>query len=310
MTNISSISLKIKASALELGFDECGISRAEKLTDHSSKLDEWLTSGFNADMEWMHNNLEKRIDPTLLVPGAKSVISVLLNYYNPENQTDPSAPVISRYAYGKDYHKVMKKKLLKLLARTKEMIPACEGRVFTDSAPIMEHAWAERSGLGWIGRNSLLLNKKYGSYVFLGEMIIDTELEYDQLKVNDHCGTCTLCINECPTNAILPGRMVDANKCISYQTIENKGDIPDKFRNSFYNRVFGCDICQDVCPWNRKLSLHKTEDFHPSVRLLNMTKEEWYNMSKVDFDEIFHGSPVKRAGYSGLRKNLDFLSGK
>ncbi len=308
MTKISISSSNIKAFALDLGFDACGIARAEKLEDHASKLDEWLSSGFNADMEWMRNNLEKRVDPTLLVPGAKSVVSVILNYYNPENQKDPDAPVISRYAYGKDYHKVMRKKLLRLLQYTRELIPGCDGRVFTDSAPVMEHAWAERSGLGWIGKNSLLLNKKFGSYVFIGEMILNAELEYEQRKVNDFCGNCSLCINECPTNAILPGRMVDANKCISYQTIENKGDIPEEFRQNFYNRIFGCDICQDVCPWNRKLTKHKTDELNPSARLMGMTLVEWQNLSKEDFDEIFQGSAVKRAGYSGLKRNFTFLS--
>ncbi len=307
MTNMEISSTKIKSFAMELGFAACGISRAERLKDHSSKLFDWLRSGYHADMEWMRNHQDKRVDPTLLLPGGKSVVSVLLNYYHPEKQKDPSAPVLSRYAYGKDYHKVMKKKLLKLLRFTQEIIPGCKGRVFVDSAPVLEHAWAERSGLGWIGKNSLLLNKKFGSYFFIGEMILDAELDYEAAIIADHCGNCSLCVNECPTQAILPGRMVDANKCISYLTIENKNQIPEEFRHNFYNRVFGCDICQDVCPWNRKIPKHTTEEFNPSPRLMEMSKEDWQNLSKENFEVIFQGSAVKRTGYSGLKRNIDFI---
>jgi epoxyqueuosine reductase len=253
----------VKQKALEAGFDDCGISSAEYLSDHAPGLNDWLNKGYHADMHWMSNHLEKRCDPTQLVPGAKSVISVLLNYYSPNKQKDPEAPVFSKYAYGKDYHKVVKKKLKALFNALKEEIPDIEGRAFVDSAPVMEHAWASRSGLGWIGKNSLLISKKFGSFVFIGELIVNTELNYGS-SIKDYCGNCTLCINECPTHAITSDRTVDSNKCISYHTIENKDELPEDLRNNFFNRVFGCDICQDVCPWNRDLKAHNIPEFEPN----------------------------------------------
>ncbi len=237
MDNIQKYSRLIKEKSIETGFADCGIAAVEKLDKEEKILDQWLRKGMHADMDWMQRNKAKRADPSKLVPGARSVISVLLNYYTDEMQADTEAPVISKYAYGRDYHKVMKKMLKTLLSYIQEVIPGTYGRAFVDSAPVLEHAWASRSGLGWIGKNSLLLSKKYGSYVFIGELIIDQELEYDP-PVNDHCGTCTLCINECPTHAINNDRTVDSGKCISYLTIENKDEIPEKFKNSFFNRVF------------------------------------------------------------------------
>ncbi len=306
MEAISTYSGHIKSIARELGFDDCGFARAEKLDRDAEVLHDWLDKGMHQDMQWMENHLDKRIDPTSLVPGAKSVISVLLNYFNPRMQDDPAAPVISRYAYGRDYHKVVRKKLRMLLSRIKEVLPGTEGRVFVDSAPVMEHAWATRAGLGWIGKNSLLLSKKLGSYVFIGEVIIDAELEYDQ-PVTDHCGQCRLCVDECPTHAINPDRTLNAGKCISYLTIEHRGEIPAKYKNSFYNRVFGCDICQDVCPWNRKLKAHHIADFNPKEELMAMDNDSWNTMTEDGFDELFEGSAVKRTKYEGLRRNLDFL---
>ncbi len=296
----------IKDKACELGFDDCGFARAEKLGRDAVVLREWLGKGMHSGMTWMENHFDKRTDPTLLVPGARTIISVLLNYYNPRMQEDPEAPVISRYAYGRDYHKVIRKKLKLLLEFIREIMPGTSGRVFADSAPVMEHAWASRAGLGWIGKNSLLLSKKSGSYVFIGEVITDAELEYDE-PGSDHCGTCRLCVDQCPTHAINSDRTVDAGKCISYLTIEHRDEIPGEFRDSFFNRVFGCDICQDVCPWNHKLEPHKVADFRPPEELMTLDAEAWYGMSEERFDSLFEGSAVKRTKFSGLRRNLDFL---
>ena len=306
MKDIATYTGLIRNKAGELGFDACGFARAEKLDKDAEVLHDWLEKGMHDGMGWMENHLPKRKDPTLLVPGAKTVISVLLNYYSPVMQDDPESPVISRYAYGRDYHKVVRKKLKQLLRYTAEIMPATGGRIFVDSAPVMEHAWAVRSGLGWIGKNSLLLSKKYGSYVFLGELILDAELEYDT-PVTDHCGQCRLCIDECPTHAINANRTVNAGKCISYLTIENKDDIPGEFKNNFFNRVFGCDICQDVCPWNRRLEQNNVPDFRPSRELLSMDREAWHHLTEQKFNRLFEGSAVKRTGYKGLKRNLDFL---
>ncbi len=306
MDDIQKYTRLIKDKAIETGFADCGIAAVEKLVEEELILNQWLLKGMHAGMEWMERNKDKRVDPSLLVPGARSIISVLLNYYTEEMQSDPEAPVISKYAYGRDYHKVMKKKLKNLLSYIQEIIPGAYGRAFVDSAPVLEHAWASRSGLGWIGKNSLLLSKDYGSYVFIGELIIDKELQYDQ-PMNDHCGTCTLCINECPTHAINNDRTVDSGKCISYLTIENRNEIPEKFRNSFFNRVFGCDICQEVCPWNKKLKAHNIPDLQPSGELMNLNKQDWEEMTEEDFNRIFVGSTVKRTKFSGLKRNIEFL---
>jgi epoxyqueuosine reductase len=306
LNEISTYTGRIRDKAAELGFDGCGFARAGELGEDADVLRDWLRKGMHAGMSWMENHLSKRVDPTRLVPDARTVVSVIVNYYNPGTQKDPEAPVISRYAYGRDYHRVVRKKLKNLLSYISEIIPGTSGRVFVDSAPVMEHAWAVKSGLGWIGKNSLLLTKKYGSYVFIGEVIIDKELEYDN-ALTDHCGQCRLCIDECPTHAINENRTVNAGKCISYLTIEHQGEIPGEFKRSFYNRVFGCDICQDVCPWNRKAVHHTVPDFQPSEELMSLDRTAWYGMSEEKFNEIFEGSAVKRTGYKGIRRNLDYL---
>ena len=307
MKTIAENTTLIKDKALELGFSDCGFSKADFLSKDADILDKWLHSGFNAELQWMENNLEKRKDPRALVPESKSVISVLLNYYNPQMQEDADAPVISRYAYGRDYHKVMKKKLKDLYSYIIEIFPEATGRAFVDSAPVMEHALARNGGLGWIGKNSLLLTKKFGSYVFIGEIILDQELDYNESISKDFCGSCSLCVNECPTQAINTDRTIDAGKCISYLTIEHKGEIPSEFKNSFYNRAFGCDICQDVCPWNRDLIKHEVSDFEPKDDFLKKTKDEWLSMGEEEFNILFEGTAVKRAKFEGLKRNINFL---
>jgi epoxyqueuosine reductase len=302
-----SYSRLIKSEALHLGFNDCGISKADFLPLEAERLRNWLSKGYNSKLSYMENHIEKRTDPRLLLESAKSVVSVILNYYPSQKQSDPEAPVIAKYAYGKDYHVVIRKKLKSLLSYTCTLIPGCEGRVFTDSAPVMEHAWASRAGLGWIGKNSLLLTSRFGSFVFIGEMIITAELETDQ-PVNDLCGSCQNCITSCPTGAIIEDRVVDAGKCISFHTIENKtSEIPEKFKGNFQNRVFGCDICQDVCPWNRKVLPHKTEEFNPHPDLLSMSKNDWHLIDRDKFNNLFRGSAVKRAKFEGLKRNLEFL---
>ena len=307
MNNGQTYSRQIKSEAIRLGFDGCGISNAEFLAVEADRLKYWLANGYNAGLSYMEKHFEKRTDPRLLVENAKSVISVILNYYPRQHQTDPEAPVISKYAYGKDYHIVILEKLKSLLSFTSELVPGCEGRVFTDSAPILEHAWAARAGLGWIGKNSLLLTRRFGSFVFLGEMIITAQLDYDK-PVIEMCGSCRNCITACPTGAIISDRTIDAGRCISYHTIENKTpEIPEIFKAKFQNRVFGCDICQDVCPWNQKLTPHNVEELNPSKELMSMSKNDWYRMDKEKFTSLFKGSSVSRAKYEGLKKNLDFL---
>ncbi len=300
-------SQQIKSEALRLGFSDCGISAATYLHGEADRLRKWLNNGYNSGLAYMENHFEKRTDPRQLVEGSKSVVSVILNYYPPKKQTDPEAPVLAKYAYGKDYHQVIRKKLKLLLAFTCDLIPECTGRVFTDSAPVMEHAWASRSGLGWIGKNSLLLTSRFGSFVFIGEMIITAELEYD-IPVNDMCGSCRNCITSCPTGAIVEDRVIDAGRCISYHTIENKtSGMPENLRDKFQNRVFGCDICQDVCPWNRKSTPHAVEEFKPHPGLLSMSKNDWHLLNEEKFNELFRGSAVMRAKFGGFRRNLDFL---
>jgi epoxyqueuosine reductase len=296
----------IKQEALNLGFDDCGISKIRRLDEDAERLNLWLLRGMHGEMYYMKNHFEKRVNPADLVPGSKSIISVLLNYFPSENQTDKAAPVLSKYAYGKDYHKVIKKKLNKLLDFISQTIAPVNGRAFVDSAPILDRAWAAQAGLGWIGKNSMLISPKFGSYVFIGSIIIDLELAYDS-KIGEHCGGCNKCIQFCPTHAIQEPRVIDSNRCISYLTIENTEDIPKIFNGKFQNRVFGCDICQDVCPWNKKIKPHKVTEFTIKPELQNMTKEDWIKMDENQFDEIFKDSAVKRAKYLGLRRNIDFL---
>jgi len=303
----SEASEAIKKKALELGFADCGISRAEYLPEDASLLKEWLEDGRHAEMGYMANHFEKRTDPTQLVDGAQSVISVLYNYYTDKKQLDPEAPLISKYAYGKDYHKVMKDLLYTLFDTIKEMFPQAAGRIFVDSAPVLDRAWARQAGLGWIGKNSCLISRKAGSFVFIGEIILDAELEYNQVPESDFCGSCQRCVEACPTGAILNMRTLDSEKCISYQTIENKGEISPALKGLLSGRIFGCDICQDVCPWNRKAKLHSEPQFEPPADLMEMTEDQWAQLDQKAYEKLFTGSPVERAGLSKLKSNFAFL---
>jgi epoxyqueuosine reductase len=295
----------IKTTASSLGFNFCGISKAEFLKDEAPKLEEWLRRNYQGEMHYLENHFDKRLDPTLLVPGAKSVISLVYNYYPKKELT--SELKIARYAYGEDYHNVIKEKLSDFMLQIENEIGQVNGRVFVDSAPVMERAWAQRSGLGWIGKNSLLLNKSMGSFFFLAEIILDLELEYDG-PVKDYCGTCTACMDACPTDAIPEPYVVDGSKCISYFTIELKGAIGDQQQpSSFDNWIFGCDICQDVCPWNRFAKPHEERRFDPKEEL-NMSANEWRELTKEVFEKIFERSAVKRTKYEGLMRNISFVT--
>ncbi len=299
----------IKARAKELGFLSVGIAKAELLEEEAVRLKEWLGLNYHGEMKYMENHYDKRVDPRLLVEGGKSVICFSYNYYTEQEQLDPHAPKISKYAYGRDYHKVIKKKLKTLWMDMQKEFGEFGGRYFVDSAPVMERDWANRSGLGWIGKNTLLINPKQGSYFFLAEMIVDFELLYDQ-PIADHCGTCTRCIDACPTDAIdANGYLMDATKCISYLTIELKeDDIPEEFKDKMENWMYGCDICQDVCPWNRFSSEHQESDFIDNTGKLDLTKEDWNNLTESEFNNLFFASAVKRTKYKGLKRNIDFLT--
>jgi len=299
-------SKKIKSYALKLGFDACGISKVRFLEEDSERLKTWLEKGMHGEMSYMANYFDKRVNPGELVPEAKSVISVILNYFPDGKQKDMEAPVVSKYAYGEDYHFVMKRKLKDLFAFIQEEIGEVRGRIFVDSAPVMDRAWARNSGLGWIGKNTMLISKDHGSFIFIGELIIDIELPED-FPTKDYCGNCTRCIDACPTEALGQPYVLDGSKCISYFTIEKKGDIPDQFKTKFKNRVFGCDICQDVCPWNQKNRPHSTKEFNPESRFLEMGKEDWNSLSEEEFQTMFRISALKRATYDGLMRNLKFL---
>lgn len=286
----------------------CGFSRAEFLEEEAPRLEEWLNKNHHGKMGYMENHFDKRLDPRLLVDGSKSVISLALNYFPNETQIDKDVPKISKYAYGKDYHHVIKDKLKELLAFIREEIGEVDGRAFVDSAPVLDKAWAKKSGLGWIGKNSNLINKKSGSFFFLAELIIDLELEYDG-PIKDYCGTCTACIDECPTEAIIEPYKVDGSKCISYLTIELKDEIlPKEFKGKMENWAFGCDICQDVCPWNRFSKPHNEPLFNPHPDLLHLTKNDWQDLTKEVFQELFRKSAVKRTKFEGLKRNIKFLN--
>lgn len=299
------ISNRIKSKAIELGFESCGISKAEKLTEHEIFLGKWLEQGLNAAMHYMENHFEKRLDPTQLEPETKSVISVLQNYY-PKGKQNINAPKIAKYAFGEDYHFVIRDKLKLLLDYISSELIECKGRVFTDSAPILDRAWAANSGLGWIGKNTNLIVPHKGSYFFIGEILINIELEYD-IPIQDYCGSCTKCIHACPTNALVTPYKLDSNRCISYQTIENKDKIPDNLHGKFQNWVFGCDICQDVCPWNNKAEPSNEARFEPDKKFLGMKNDDWYNLSEGDFNRLFKRSALKRTKFRGLRRNLEFI---
>ena len=295
----------IKSAAKDLGFLSCGISKAEFLEEEAPRLEQWLQDGKHGKMAYMENHFDKRLDPRLLVPGAKSVVSLLLNYYNDEIQKE-GVPKISKYAYGADYHIVFKQKLNKLLQTIHDEVGEINGRVFVDSAPVMDKAWATRSGLGWMGKNTNLITQKVGSFFFIGELIIDLELEYDT-PVTDHCGNCTACIDSCPTEALTPYN-IDASKCISYLTIELKDQIPDEFQNKMDNWAFGCDVCQDVCPWNRFSKSHSEPLFDPQPQILDFTKKDWEELTEATFETIFKNSALKRTRFDGFKRNLSFLS--
>jgi len=296
----------IKSEAKRLGFLSCGISKAGFLEDEAPRLEQWLNKQMNGQMSYMENNFDKRLNPTLLVDDAKSVVSLLLNYYPSEFQNQESYK-ISKYAYGQDYHFVIKEKLKELLFSIQSTIGEVSGRAFIDSAPILDKAWAAKSGLGWLGKNSNLLTQKVGSFYFIAELIIDLELEYDN-ATSDHCGTCTACIDACPTQAIVAPYVVDGSKCISYFTIELKENIPHEMKGNFNDWAFGCDVCQDVCPWNKFSKAHKEPLFNPNSELLSMSKKDWTEITEETFKVVFKNSPLKRAKFEGLKRNIDFLN--
>ena len=295
----------IKSEAKRLGFLSCGISKAGFLEEEAPRLENWLNKQMNGQMTYMENNFDKRLDPTLLVDGAKSVVSLLLNYYPSETQNTDSYK-ISKYAYGQDYHFVIKEKLKELLFSIQSNIGEVSGRVFVDSAPVLDKAWAKKSGLGWIGKNSNLITQKVGSFYFIAELIIDLDLEYDH-AVTDHCGSCTACLDACPTQAIVAPYIVDGSKCISYFTIELKDNIPLEMKGQFADWAFGCDVCQDVCPWNRFSKPHNEPLLNANPDLLSMSKNDWQELTEETFKVIFKDSPLKRSKFKGLSRNIKFL---
>lgn len=297
----------IKREAERLGFMSCGISKAEFLEEEAPRLEAYLKQNMNGKMGYLENHFDKRLDPTLLVPGSKSVVSLLFNYYPAKEQIEDTYK-ISKYAYGRDYHFVVKDKLRELLHFINEKIGEVHGRAFVDSAPVLDKAWAAKSGLGWVGKHTLLLTKQVGSFYFVAELIIDLELEYDS-PVTDHCGSCTACIDACPTQAIVTDRVVDGSKCISYFTIELKDEIPSAVKGQFEDWIFGCDICQDVCPWNRFSKPHREPLFNPHPEMLSMAKKDWEEITEDVFREMFRKSAVKRTKYEGLKRNIRFVKG-
>jgi epoxyqueuosine reductase len=305
--NLSQKSEYIKSTALLAGFDFCGIAAAKHLDDDAKRLESWIRQGMQGQMHYMEKYFELRVNPYKLVPGAKSVISFLINYF-PDADQDKNIPKISKYAYGKDYHTVIRPKLEFVLEEMKSRFGDFHGRGFVDSAPVLEKSWATISGLGWIGKNGNLINKKKGSFFFIATLIVDIELEYDPPHITDYCGTCTRCIDACPTDAIAPGKVVNGSKCISYFTIELKDLlIPDSMKNKFDQWMFGCDICQDVCPWNRFSGPAKESAFTPVAEILHFNERDWEEMTEEEFKKIFKDSPLKRAKYEGIRRNLQFI---
>ena len=305
INNTSKHTRLIKEEAKRLGFLSCGISKAQFLDEEAPRLEQWLNNNMHGKMQYMENHFDKRLDPTKLVEDSKSVISLLLNYYPDQTQTEDSYK-LSKYAYGTDYHFVIKDKLKQLLAFINEEIGEVYGRAFVDSAPVLDKAWAAKSGLGWIGKHSNLLSQKTGSFYFIAELIIDLDLDYDN-PTTDHCGTCTACIDACPTQAIVQPYVVDGSKCISYFTIELKEELPSTMKNKFDDWMFGCDVCQDVCPWNRFSKPHSEPLFNPHPDLLSMTKKDWDEITEDTFRKIFKKSAVKRTKLSGLNRNINFL---
>jgi len=295
----------IKEEAKRLGFDFCGISKAEFLEQEAPRLEKWLNKNMHGKMQYMENYFDKRLDPRLLVPDSKSVISLLLNYFPSEKQNE-EAPKISKYAFGTDYHFVIKEKLKEFIFSIQQKIGEVNGRAFVDSAPVMDKVWAKKSGLGWVGKNSNLINKETGSFYFIAELIVDLKLEYDN-AIEDYCGTCTACIDACPTDAIAEPYVVDGSKCISYFTIELKENIPAEMKGKFDNWAFGCDICQDVCPWNSFSKPHKEKHFSANEKIISMTKKEWEEITEDVFSKTFKDSPLQRTKFEGLKRNLEFI---
>ena len=297
---------QIKSEAKRLGFSFCGIAKAQFLEQEAPRLERWLNQKMHGKMQYMENYFDKRLDPTKLVEGSKSVISLMFNYFPEKVQRNDSLK-ISKYAYGQDYHHIIKKKLKEFAIFINDEIGEVNAQIFVDSAPVLDRAWAKKSGLGWIGKNSMLINPKNGSFFFLAEIILDVELDYDN-EIKDYCGTCTACIDSCPTEAILPNNIVDGSKCISYFTIELKDEIiPKEVKGKFNDWMFGCDICQDVCPWNRFSKPHNEPLFNPNEKLLNYSKNEWVNLTEEIYQEIFKKSAVKRTKFKGVKRNIDFL---
>ncbi len=298
----------IKHAAHQLGFNYCGIAKAQLLDDDARRLENWLSKGMHGSMEYMENHFDLRVDPTKLVPGARSVVTLLQNYF-PSLEQNEKAPGISKYAYGKDYHEIIRGKLNTFIDTIKKEIGDFNGRGFVDSAPILERSWAQRSGLGWIGKNGNLINKESGSFYFIATLITDLDLEYDDPFAKDFCGTCTRCIDECPTDAILPDKVIDGSKCISYFTIELKEMlIPETMKGKFDNWMFGCDTCQDVCPWNRFSKPTTEKGFTPIPEILNLSTKEWTELTEENFNKIFKESPLRRSKFKGIQRNLKFIS--
>ena len=305
MNSKSKYSTLIKTEAKRLGFLSCGISKTEFLEEEAPRLEKWLNNNMHGQMQYMENHFDKRLDPTKLVEGSKSVVSLLLNYFPSEEQNQDSFK-LSKYAYGTDYHFIIKDKLKSLLHFIQDEIGDVHGRAFVDSAPVLDKAWAAKSGLGWIGKHSNLLTQQVGSFYFIAELIIDLDLEYDSVTTN-HCGSCTACIDACPTEAITEPYVVDGSKCISYFTIELKENIPSEFKGKMDDWMFGCDVCQDVCPWNRFSKPHSEPLFNPHPELLSITKKDWLEITEDTFKKVFKNSPVKRTKFSGLKRNINFL---
>lgn len=307
MKSASSHTSLVKQLAQELGFDQCGIAKAKKLDEDARRLEKWLSKGMHGNMNYMENHFELRVDPTRLVPGARSVITLILNYFPSEKQNE-NAPHIAKYAWGKDYHEVIRSKLQIFLYRLREQIGVIEGRGFVDSAPVLERSWALQSGLGWVGKNGNLIHPKAGSFYFIATLITDLALDYDSPFAHDYCGTCTRCIEACPTDAILPDKVVDGSKCISYYTIELKELLmPKEAEGKLENWLFGCDTCQDVCPWNRFSKPHQISDFSPLREVIQLSTGEWEEMTEETFRKIFKDSPLKRSKYQGIRRNLSMI---
>ena len=297
----------IKKLAAEMGFDYCGIAKAEQLNEDARRLEKWLKKGFHGKMQFMENHFDLRTNPALLVPDAKSVITLMMNYY-PSRQQNQESPKISKYAYGKDYHEVIRLKLKQLLLHLQESIGEINGRGFVDSAPVLERAWAVKAGLGWIGKNGNLITKQSGSFFFIATLIVDLPLEYDDPFAKDYCGNCNKCVESCPTQAILPDKTIDGSSCIAYYTIELKDALlPENMKDKFNNWMFGCDVCQDICPWNRFSKPTAEKEWEPIPEILNFSTREWEALSEINFKTIFKNSPLKRTKWKGIQRNLKFL---